>query len=371
MVSPTQGDAAPWWKVLRDNWGKIGILAAVAAAIGFGVALLTVGKGGKGSPATEFSSRLPPGEFLYLDGPRILTYLYEMEGGDKGSVHQIAGLVNSANVGASSQYETKMESTVVRNEASELGLLLRDLAEDNRKGISYHTVHLNRPGSLDEVKEGEIVRFTTHALVGPGYIRPYVVVRDSATLGALFPRELGSRESAAIALHHRHQAELFAHQIGPDPRITFLISPGQEEENVPTILMPMRYSALTTERSLLEKDSEKHTGGTVTVFGKVVRTFESEPTSCRPEEDPCPNYTDFATREVWEQPLDHASRYLIRRVSHNCRLQAAEEAARLEAESAAQKEAALLGRECLVEKLDRQTELFSPSAVIAPLAILK
>ena len=116
-----------------------------------------------------------------------------------------------------------------------------------------------------------------------------------------------------------------------------------------------------------DKDSsEKHTGGLVTVFGKVERKFESAPPSCRPVQDPCPNYTDFATREVWEHPLDHASLYLIRRVSHNCRLDLEEEA-----KAAHQEAETLSGRACFHEKLYRQTELFAPSAVIAPIAILK
>lgn len=349
---------------------------AIAVAVVVGITLLVVHIfDSNESKNPEYTSALPPGEFLYLDGPRILTYLSEMEGGNEESVHQISGIVSSANagatisdfnVGASSQYESKAEGTIVRNEASALGLLLRDFAKDERPGVAYHYVHLNRPDSLAELKEGEIVRFTTHALVGPGYIRPYVVVRDSATLQALIPRELGSKKSATLALIHREEAELFAHQIGPDPRITFLISPGREEQDIPTILMPMRYSALTTERSLLEKDSEKHTGGTVTVFGKVVRKFGSEPSSCRPEQTPCPNYTDFATREEWEHPLDHASQYLVRHVSHNCRLDLEEEA-----NADGQEPESLSGRECFLEKLDRQTELFAPSAVITPIAILK
>ncbi|HKZ12690.1 MAG TPA: hypothetical protein VJL81_02480 [Solirubrobacterales bacterium] len=347
----------------------------VVAAIGLVVALVLVSGNDSSNSDPAYTSALPPGEFLYLDGPRILTYLSEMEGGEAGAVHRIAGLVSSTNTGtetpdfnisAASQYESKAESTVVRTEASELGILLQDLAKDERKGVSYHYVHLSKPDSLTELTEGDIVRFTTHALVGPGYIRPYVVVRDSATLGALFPRELGNPQSAAAAELHREQAKVFAHQIGPDPRITFLISPGQEGKDIPTILMPMRYAALTTERSLLEKDSEKHTGGTVTVFGKVVRKFESSPHSCRPAHDPCPNYTDFATREVWEHPLDHASRYLVRRVSHNCRLDLEEEA-----KAGHQEADSLSGRECFLEKLRRQTELFAPSAVIAPIAILK
>lgn len=342
------------------------------------IAILAWSKAGDSPPkaATDYTSPLPPGEFLYLDGPRILTYLSEMEGGEEASLHKIASVVTSRNigadvqdfnVGASSQYESKAEGTVIRTEASELGLLLRDLAENTETGVAYHSVDLSEPGSLDQIREGELIRFTTDALVGPGYIRPYVVVRDSATLGALFPRALGSTESAEASVRHRSQAELFAHQIGPDPRITFLVSPGQEGEQIPTILMPMRYSALTTERSLLEKDSEKHTGGRVTVFGKVIRDFDSDPSSCRPEQAPCPNYTDFATREVWEHPLDHASKYLVRRVSHGCRLEQEEELAQ-NGEPATPE---FSGRECFLEKLRRQTELFSPSAVIAPIAILK
>jgi hypothetical protein len=350
--------------------------SAVVAAIGVVAVLALVNDGGdsKGA-AAAYVSPLPPGEFLYLDGPRILTYLSEMEGGEEASVHRIAGIVTSQtaganvedfNVGASSQYESKAEGTVIRTEASELGLLLRDLAEDEHNGVAYHDVDLGEAGSLNQIKEGEIVRFTTHALVGPGYIRPYVVVRDSATLGALFPHVLGSPESVEAAGRHREQAEGFAHQIGPDPRITFLVSPGQEAEKVPTILMPMRYAALTTERSLLEKDTEKHTGGEVTVFGKVIRKFSSEPSNCK-SKTPCPNYTDFATREVWEHPLDHASKYLVRRVSHNCKLAEEEELAQ-KGDAAT---AALSGRKCFLKKLENQTELFSPSAVIAPIAILK
>jgi hypothetical protein len=348
----------------------------IVGAIGAVAVLALVNDGSdSGGAAAAYTSPLPPGEFLYLDGPRILTYLSEMEGGEEASVHRIAGLVTSQtaganvedfNVGASAQYESKAEGTVIRTEASELGLLLRDLAEDHDKSVAYHYVHLDKADSLNEIEEGDIVRFTTNALVGPGYIRPYVVVRDSATLGALFPHALGSAASVNAAKRHRSQAELFAHQIGPDPRITFLVSPGEEGKRIPTILMPMRYSALTTERSLLEKDAEKHTGGKVTIFGKVVRKFTSDPTSCTPEQSPCPNYTDFATREVWEHPLDHASRYLVRRVSHNCRLE--EEGLT----QAGEREApALSGRECFLAKLRRQTELFAPSAVIAPIAILK
>ena len=353
------------------------IAGLVVAAVAIAAFVIVLARGGDDHHGTSgFTSPLGPAEFLYLDGPRILTYLSEMEGGEENSVLQIHAESHSEsagasgegfNVGANSQYESKAEGTLVRTEASELGILLHDLQANTRHGVAYHVVDISKPGSLARIREGELVRFTTQALVGPGYIRPYVVVRDTATLKGLFPRELGSEASADLAELRRGQAETFAHQIGPDPRITFLVQPGRESEDVPTILLPMRYSALTTERSLLEKDSKKHTGGRVIVFGKVIRKFTSQPTECA-DGPPCSDYVDWATREVWERPIAHASNYLVERVSHNCKLEVEAEAA---AVGKAKRTASLTGSQCFVTKLQRQTELFAPSAVIAPIAILK
>jgi hypothetical protein len=291
----------------KHHLALLGMALGVAGIVLGAIALSD--EGDSTNSTGEYASALPPDEFLYLDGGKILTYLSEVEGGERGPVHRIAkevqelkGTVGAEgfNVGASSQHETSAESTLVRTEASELGLLLHALKADTNHGVSYHRVDLGKPGSVDDLKEGELVRFVTHSLSAPGYIRPYVVVRDSATLGALFPRKIGSLPSAEQAQRQRHLAKVFAHQIGPNPRITFLISP-QEGEEVPTIILPVSYGGLTTERSLLEKDHGRHTGGRLVVFGKVDRLFPERP--CH-DASPCSAYTDYATREVWRNPIE-------------------------------------------------------------------
>ncbi len=314
------------------------------------------------SPAA-YETVLPPGEFLYLNGAKILTYLSELEGGESGSVHKLAkevselkGSVSAGgfDVGAVSQHETSAESTLVRTEAAELGLLLRDLKENRNKGVDYRSVDLEEPGALAKIREGELVRFVTSSLTSPGYIRPYVVVHGSATFGALFPRRFGNAESARRAEEQGHRAKAFVRQIGPNPRLAFRIDPPAGGGEVPAIMLPLEYGGLTSERSLLEKDRAGHTGGRVVVYGKVARVFaEREP--CEGGDD-CASYTDYATREVWRTPLEQASNYLIEHVSHNCRSEAGD---------------GMSGRHCFLAELSRETELSAPGAVIVPIAIVK
>src|SRR6186997_3534933 len=69
--------------------------------------------------AAPFEAPLPPVEFLYLDGPKILGLLSELEGGEVGEVQRVSKETTSTNakasgagfdVGADSQYETAAES---------------------------------------------------------------------------------------------------------------------------------------------------------------------------------------------------------------------------------------------------------------------
>jgi hypothetical protein len=338
-----------------------GIIAVVGAVVWVEI---VEDNGGGSSQTDEFVSLLPPSEFLYLDGNRILTYLSELEGGERGPVLKIAKEVKElkgevgvegVTVGATSQHETSAESTLVRTEAASLGLLLHALKVDTKEGVRYESVHLNEPGSLKQLKEGEIVRFVTHWLTSPGYIRPYVVVHSAATFGALFPRRPGDPASAEQAEKQGELAKAFAHQVGPDPRITFAVIPPQQAEGPPMIMLPLDFRGLTSERTLLEKNRDGYTGGRVVVYGKVARVFREEHTPCR-EGIVCGVYTDFATREVWKNPLEQASNYLIEHVSHNCTMQATQ---------------GTNGRDCFLAELEHQTELSAPGAVIVPIAILK
>lgn len=347
-------------------------LGLVAVAVIVAAVAIVLHNRSQPAEAEPFEASIPPVEFLYLDGARILDFLAELEGGRIGSVHRISKEIASVSaggsgggftVGASSQHESVADSTVTRTEASELGLLLHALAQNELHGISFHSIDLSDPKNLEnpkQVREGMLVRFVTHELLSPGYIRPYVVVRQSATLSALFPQASGNQIGLERAEEQRRKAESFAHQVGPDPRITFVVSPIPNGDKTPLkVLMPMRYRDLTQERSLLEKGRDQYTGGRLVVFGKVVRIF-------RHERGRLPEYTDFATREIWRNPLEQASNFLIEHVSHSCKTRSGGAQAKHSSESSS-----IEGRACFLAKLKRQTELYAPGAVILPIAIYK
>lgn len=355
----------------------VSVVAALAILVVWHVA------SNRSSKEETFQAPLPPAEFLYLDGPKILSLLSELRGGEQGEVHQLTKEITELKakagsgpfeVGASSQKETAAETTITQNEASELGRLLDELRKNTKPGVAYHPVSIEDRSDLYDLHEGNLVRFTTNHLLSPGYIRPYLVVRQSATLSALVPKGLGEK-----AKEEKEDAEAFAHQIGQDPRLTFAVTPGTSKTRHLKLLLPMTYRGLTQERSLLEKGRDDYTGGRLTVMGEVIRVFPKASAVHCQEEDPCgsgpPEYTDWATREVWRSPLAHASSYLIRHVGHNCETPRTDVEAkairRRRSTTPAGPVGSLHGRECLLRKLQRQTEVFAPGAVIVPIAIYK
>lgn len=347
----------------------------VVAAVGFGIGWLVLGRGAGGESPQRFRARLPPVEFLYLDGARIANYLAQLEGGQRGAERRITKETTGVNgeagatgfkIGASSQLEDSAESTVTQTAASEFELMLRDLRADPLAGVSVHQVDLSKPADLNRIHEGWLVRFATSDLLSPGYIRPYVVVRQSATLAALFPRGSASNEvTVQRAADQKKRAEAFAKEIGPNPRITFAVAPSEKLK----ILLPMQYKDLTSERSLLEKGPDEFTGGRLVVVGKVIRVFPPSDVPCRSPKQPCttplePDYTDFATREIWRHPLEGASNYLIEHVSHTCGFTHVGGAVSETLYKGG-------GRGCYLHKLKEQTQLYPPGAVILPIAVYK
>jgi hypothetical protein len=357
-------------KVSLERIVTVGLSLVVAA---FVVALATGSlTTDESSGAKPYVSRLAPVEFLYLDGSRILGYLAQLEGGRVGAVHRISKEIRSvsgeapvaaAKIGASAQYENQADSTITRTESSALGLMVNDIEEDDEPGVELHKVkQIDTTAGLAEMKEGWLVKFKTRNLLSPGYIRPYVVLKQSATLAALFPRALGNEEDAEHSDEQKANAQIFAHQIGPDPRITFAVEPKLKPGKARvTVLLPMHYRGLTSERSLLEKDRHRYTGGRLTVIGKVIRIFPGEETCVdHPDRKSCLHqvqYTDFATREIWQHPLEQASNYLVNHVSHNCAVLVSKEKKK--------------GRACFLANLEEQTQLRAPGAVILPIAVYK
>lgn len=359
------------------------VVAGLAAAV-IAVVFVEVWGSGKDAGDPGFEARIPAVEFLYLDGERVLEYLAELEGGEVGSVKRLsqeirkveAGVAQGPfDVGASAQHVNSAESTVVRTKSSALGLLIAKLEDSARDYVDFHDVKLNRARDVWDIREGMLVKFVTHSLLSPGYIRPYVVVRQSATLAALFPRGSDTAPAAGRADKQRQRAESFAHQVGPNPRLTFAVAPPPRDgaKKRLKVLLPMSYRGLTEERSLLEKGPDEFTGGRLVVFGKVIRLFKHR-VYCN--DRGCvgkapPEYTDYATRETWRHPLEEASNYLVEHVSHSCQAHRSSAEKRRWHRRHKGKMPPLEGRYCFLRKLKRQTELHAPGAVILPIAIWK
>jgi hypothetical protein len=428
----TNGEPAQEAKCHRPS---IKCLAVIAGALVVGVIGTLVVRHFCSDEGHKFEA-LPPSEFLYIDGHRTLDYLAELEGGQVEKIRQLTNEIRSVsgglsvsnfNLAASAQKESLAESTLTRTEWSGLNLLFKDLHENNRHGTEIHRVDLDRPVDLSEIKEGWLVKFVTHSLVAPTYIRPYVVAHESATLSALFPDRLGGHKQAR---RQRKRARKFVRQVGRDPRITFAVSPRSPGKGIAPlrILLPMHYLGLSTERSLLEKGRGRYSGGRLVVVGKVIRVFRR-----KDDQRPCTTtverkckrhrlvYTDLGTQEVWRSPLGHAvTNLLIGKVSHRCktprsdfeiekakkglskaerRLKKAEKRparvkrkhggserrlkrarGRVQEARARTRRARVrfrrqqqpfTGRECLLKNLERQTRLYAPGAVILPIAIYK
>jgi hypothetical protein len=232
--------------------------------------------------------------------------------------------------------------------------MLRDLLKDEVDGIAIHNLTLQSAQELKRVQEGWLVRITTGRLRAPGYIRPYLIVRHSATAPALFPREGKSQAAKRRSEAMWHRAQVFGHRVGPNPRITLEVrQPPPPKGGSPVrMLLPIEYRDLTSEREMLEGIGHGFTGGRVVVVGEVVDVLRSRNKLGRPLH---PKYVDYSTRESWQGPLRHASNSLIKRIGR-CRRAGAKASAR---------------RRCLLREMRRQTELSQPGVVILPLAIYK
>jgi hypothetical protein len=374
-------------KARGSKWAVGGGVAAVLFLVGaVGFAMSHTHWLGLADSGPEGFARIPPAEFLYLDDTRILGYEAQLAGGEAGALRRISKQIQSENgeakvsgfsVGASSQTENEVESTLTPAATSEMAVMLNDLRGDSRPGVAVHDVDITEPSSLSRVREGWLVSFHTRDLLSPGYIRPYVVVRQSATLAALFPRISGNAASKRRSEVQRAKAKTFVRQIGPNPRITFSVAPpttSASGDHSVRVLLPMQYADLTSERSMLEKGTGHFTGGRLTVVGKVIRIFPGDEgvtggvsacsaNSCRNLESPV--YTDFATRETWKAPLEHASNNLVDHVSHNCK------APWLPGEANPLHKTQIQGRHCFLARLKRQTRLPAPGVVVLPLAVYK
>jgi hypothetical protein len=365
---PSAPAAAPVPCISKAKYFAIGVLAAAvfAGIIWLAVSsdLLHVQIGNE--PSARSVGTTQPGEFMYLDSDRVAAYLAQMEGGTSFSEHLTekltteasvkAGVGEAVSVGGTAQNERFVERTVTPTAASSFFRLLNELdensGEDSRTYLTFLSRKLGHLAALQKkqgLSTGDFVKIKKAQLVPPRYINPYLVVRQAGTLPALFPTERTDPSSRQEANTQRRNAERFARQVGPNPRMVFVFRPQSEEPSTPATaryLLPMQYQELTDERSLLEGS-----GGGFTVVGKVVRIFRG------PNGEGGSGYIDSATRQTWGEPLKQAPRPLLKRGSLSCQNLPPRRTI----------------RGCLAEKLTAQTELVpgESGAVIIPVAIYK
>lgn len=305
-----------------------------------------------------------PAEFLYLDNERVGAYLAQLTGGIAKSERLSETLRNEDSakvsggdlfeVGASSQRENFVERQVTPTAAANFFRLLADLIDQER----LEDVEVDDLEDFKELDEGSFVRFTSHDLRAPVYVNSYLVVRQAGTLKALFPTAGADEYEREQILARRENAKSYAHQVGPNPRIVFALTPGKEEEasgGAPAIqfLLPVRYRQLTDERSLI-----KDGGGGFKVVGKVARMFRT------PAANGNSSYIDSPTRETWKHPLQQVPGQLLERSSALCgtpvggrRPEGYVPPAKL--------------RACVLKRLLNQTTIPRTGAVILPVAIYK
>lgn len=318
-----------------------------------------------------------PAEFLYLDTTRVLSYLAQMQGGATESEQlshketnsltaklAVRGLLEAS---ASGETEDLTQRVVTPTAASSFIELLEVLKhEDEVQNLGLKDIRRADSDSGGEtedgripkgVKEGEFVLFRTSAMRPPTYVNAYLAVRQSSTLSALFPMPSSNPEKREAVKRQREAARKFVKQVGDDPRLVFDLRPEGGGKDGPEYLLPVSYSQLTSERSLV-----KYGGGEFSVLGKVVRLFPERGRHPKPREQA---YVDSPTREAWGRPLKRAIRPLLCRSQPSClqKLDEEDAAERLDTIEETRRE--------LSQALLKQSQIHREGAVILPLAIYK
>lgn len=389
------------FKTLLDSVAKlsplkaIGTVALVAAVAVLAFSRMSSGHAGVASPFPAAG----PAEFLYLDGTRVLAYLAQFDGGNFTSEQLTSKLASSQNstiavekaleLGQSSEQERSVVKQISPTAAGNFIELLSKL-EGLPNGLT--TVGLDRfDEDVQELTEGQFVRFRTHALTSPVYLNPYLAVRDPDTLSTLLPMPATGLDRARVEAE-RIGVRHFVGAVGTDPRVVFALRPTSEREHeaqtglagnggttgpgTPSAaqrraekerrtkaeeahvqyLMPLDARLITEERSLL-----KFGGGEFTVVGKIVRIF--------PEggDDHRPAYVDSPTEETWAQPLATAPLKLLCRTDPKCMA-----LIRADGVTSEQRRGAFRhSRAFALEALAEQTQIPVRGAVIVPIAIYK
>jgi hypothetical protein len=343
-------------------WRAMISMAVIAIGIWILAHFLNSGGGAKG---TQLKARFPPVEFLYLDQPRSLSYLEELQGGAVNSEQESRSATNnleaklkleSAEAGSSRQEVEQLQRSITPTAAS----IFTELRAALERGKKIHTIdHPAEYSEILDLPEGQFVLFDTEELHRPLYLDPYLAVRQDPTLTALFPMPEHGRRKRHRLRSERRASRLFAKQLGGSPHMVFSLWPGSAKKNV-HYLLPLNIGSFNKEDSVL-----KNGGGSLTVLGKLTRVLP-EPSEQEREERAL-NYVDFATRETWRLPLHFAPALLVCRSDPSCRANRRQEGAH----GPGLVKDVRRARRAMEAALAAQTEVADKGAVIVPVAIYK
>lgn len=268
-------------KHLATATAVVAITLVVIASLNIDVARV------KPDPA---SLKQPPAEYVYLDTPRVLSYLGELEGGLTSDIREKTGInaetsaalspSTVASLSRKVQQQLASEQTVTPTVASRyyaLERLLRlDRGGDNtlshgKNWLSDLDMAVTSRGEADfvrflmkKVPTGYFVRLRHAHLCVPTFVGVLRRFHDLPTCG------LGSHGLGPPATHARRRAlrtalKGYRHRFGKRPTVPLIVQTlnhGKPVGEVVSFLMHADYHTLTSDPSLLT--------GNVTVVSKVM-----------------------------------------------------------------------------------------------------
>ena len=255
--------------------------------------------------ALEQDPGIPPPEYAYLDNPRVLVYLGQIEGGLSSSETRTRNVTDTrtggvaaggVELGGSASRGETVQETVTPTETARFYRLLDRLGD---KGYLRELDASSPPATfaraLGGVPEGFFIRIAGCKLRVPTYIQMNEIISESRSKisaerawstavygtdeermatkiaeaeasGAQATTGLGAYALApADERRLKKAAKTFDDAIGANPPVPLASCTGKalETSQKPDLLFPVALDALTKERSLL--------AGPVTIVGKVVR----------------------------------------------------------------------------------------------------
>jgi hypothetical protein len=355
-------------------------LVFVAGAVVGGILVWAPWQGDDRKGRFDFESTAVPGEYLYLDPERVVSYLAQIRGGVPGEETQTESTSEqvdaSAGAAVSGSFQRRREagvSRVVTPTTAADFLSLMDKLDDpdlQRPRRLKEVVARTEPPSPEAfaaqvlgLTEGDFVIIRNVRVLMPLHVRPYDAIRR------LGPRSFSTDRA------ERREIRRYAATVGPDPLVVFNVGahtskddgaplagtlpdgrvrlgcpstgwpafgrawPAQDPVNA-RVLVPVRYSLLAPETSLLS-------GGDSIIVGKVIRVLRPPSATGGPaprESDVC--FRDQQARNAFGLTADRIPASVT---------------------------ASLRGAspEAIRESLDTYAAVRAPAAIVVPVAIYR